>query len=93
MAITSAIVLLAVIWFMTLFVVLPINFESQGDAGKIVPGTPASAPSDMKMAKKLRLVSIIAVVIWVPLVVIISTGMITVDDFDLFSKFGPQPRG
>ena len=45
MTITGAIVLYAVCWFMTLFVVLPIGVQSQEEAGDVVPGTPASAPT------------------------------------------------
>ena len=46
MSIVSAIVLYAVLWFLTLFVVLPIRLETQGDRGEIVPGTHAGAPSN-----------------------------------------------
>ena len=35
MGITSAIVLFAVVWFMTLFIVLPLRLETQGDAGEV----------------------------------------------------------
>ena len=41
MDITSAIVLYVVIWFMTFFVLLPIRIQTQGDLGRIVPGTQA----------------------------------------------------
>ncbi len=40
MAITSAMVLFAVIWFATLFLILPIRLKTQAEAGDIVPGTP-----------------------------------------------------
>ncbi|MAY31868.1 MAG: hypothetical protein CMM86_04625, partial [Rhodovulum sp.] len=38
MTITAAIVLFAVIWFMVLFVTLPVRLRTQGDVGEIVPG-------------------------------------------------------
>ncbi|WP_425091254.1 DUF1467 family protein [Tropicimonas sp. S265A] len=88
MGITSALVLLAVIWFMTLFVVLPIRMQTQGDTGKVTMGTPAGAPAHINMKRKIKITSIVAVVIWVPLCAIILSGMITVDDFDLFNRFG-----
>ena len=37
MGITSAIVLFAVIWFMTFLIVLPLRMQTQGDAGDIAP--------------------------------------------------------
>ena len=41
----SAAVVFAVVWFLTLFVVLPIGLRTQDEAGRIEPGTPASAPA------------------------------------------------
>ncbi|MEM8580695.1 MAG: DUF1467 family protein [Pseudomonadota bacterium] len=88
MQITSALVLLAVLWFMTLFIVLPIRMETQGDTGKVTLGTPSGAPSKIDMKRKIKITSIVAFVLWVPLCAIILSGIITVDDFDLFYRFG-----
>lgn len=88
MGITSALVLLAILWFLTLFIVLPIRFVSQGDDGKVVMGTPEGAPAHIDMRKKMRITTLIAVALWVPLCAIIMSGWITVDDFDLFTRFG-----
>ncbi|MEM1077757.1 MAG: DUF1467 family protein [Pseudomonadota bacterium] len=88
MQITSALVLLAVIWFMTLFIVLPIRMKTQGDEGKVTMGTPAGAPARIDMRRKVKITSIVAVVLWVPAVYVIVAGWITVDDFDLFNRFG-----
>jgi hypothetical protein len=46
MGITSAIVLFAVIWFMTFLVVLPLGVQTQAEAGEIVPGTHGSSPAN-----------------------------------------------
>ena len=92
MAITSAFVLLAVIWFMLLFVVLPLRLTTQEEAGERVPGTPASAPMDPRLKRKAKIVTLIAVPIWVVVCTIILTGAITVDDFDLFHRFGPTSQ-
>ena len=48
MTIVSGIVLYAIIWFMTLFVILPFRLKSQGDEGDTTPGTHASAPSPIR---------------------------------------------
>lgn len=52
MAITSAIVLFAVIWFMLLLIALPMRMKSQEQDGNVVPGTPASAPINPMIGKK-----------------------------------------
>jgi predicted secreted protein len=44
MSTTLGIALYFVIWWTTLFAVLPFGVRTQSEAGEIVPGTPASAP-------------------------------------------------
>lgn len=89
MAVASAIVVFAVIWFMVLFIVLPLNLTTQAEAEDIVPGTPGSAPTDPKLGRKVRVVTYVTVPLWALVCAIIITGAITVDDFDLFSRWGP----
>ncbi|NNF70921.1 MAG: DUF1467 family protein [Rhodobacteraceae bacterium] len=89
MGIVSGIVLYAVIWFMILFIVLPIRLETQGDQGKIVPGTHAGAPANLNMGRKAKLVTLISAGVWVVLASIIFSGLISVRDFDWFGRMGP----
>ena len=90
MAFTSMAVVFAVVWFMTLFVVLPLGNRTQGDAGEVVAGTPASAPANPRMRRKFRLTTIFAVLISVPIILCIHNGWVTVDMIDLFKRFGPD---
>ena len=55
MTITAAFVLFAVIWFIALLVALPIGLTTQGEAGEVVPGTPASAPVDAMLQQEAPL--------------------------------------
>ena len=89
MSIVSAIVLFAVIWFMVLFVVLPIRLETQGDRGEIEPGTHAGAPANFDLRKKARLVTMISAVVWVVIAGVIFSGVITVEDLDWFGRMNP----
>ena len=93
MAITSAIVLFAVIWFMTFFVVLPLRLTTQGDAGSVVPGTHAGAPENLKLKPKLLWTTGIAVVLWIVIAGIILSGVISVADFDWFNRGSPRGGG
>lgn len=86
MTITAAIVLFSVIWFLTLFVVLPIGMRSQGDEGVVEPGTPASAPSDPQMRRKFFWVTVITVAIWAPLCAFIMWGGVSVRDIDFWGR-------
>ncbi len=93
MTITAAAVLFAVTWFMTFFVVLPLRFKSQGDAGEVVPGTPASAPSGFVVKRKAWITTLAAIVIWVALCGIILSGVISVRDFDWMHRMPPVSTG
>ena len=93
MAITSALVLYAVIWFMALFVVLPLRLRTQGDVGKVAPGTPAGAPSELNLMRKLRIVTVAAFVLWLIIAGTIISGIITIDDVDLFHRFQSRQFG
>ncbi|NIZ61825.1 DUF1467 domain-containing protein [Sedimentitalea sp. CY04] len=82
MSITSALVLYAVIWFLSFLVIIPIRLETQGDKGSVVPGTHASAPENHYLKQKAIITTLIAAVLWAVIVGIILSGVITISDFD-----------
>ena len=90
MALTSALVVYAVLWFLVLFCVLPLRMESQGDAGDVVPGTPSSAPANPAMKRKFLITTIIAFCLWVPTCLGIIYGWISSDTINLYRYFGPE---
>ena len=89
MAITSALVLFAVIWFMVLFITLPLRLKTQGDVGEITPGTQAGAPAELNLKRKFRIVTAIAFVLWAIIASTIIWGGITMRDIDMFNRLGP----
>ena len=91
MSITAAIVVFAVTWFMVFFIVLPIRFVSQADAGSIVPGTPAGAPAEENVKRKAVITTGIATVVWALICAVILSGWISVRDFDFAGTMGPAP--
>ena len=82
MSITGAIVLFATTWFLVFFVVLPLRFESQGDAGDVMPGTPAGAPSGHVVGRKAKITTLVTLVIWALMVAVILSGVIGIRDID-----------
>ncbi|MCK8483502.1 DUF1467 family protein [Aliiroseovarius sp. S2029] len=86
MSITAAIVLYVVIWFVTMFVVLPIGLRTQGDEGEVVRGTHAGAPANFKLARTMIIVTIIGTVVWAIVAGIIVSGWITIEDIDWFDR-------
>jgi predicted secreted protein len=91
MTITAAIVLLATLWFLVLFCVLPIRFESQDEAGAVVPGTPRSAPHNLNLPRKLKITTAVALVVFVVLYGIIASGWITIDNMDVLGIMDRVP--
>jgi len=91
MSVVSAIVLFAVIWFLTLFVVLPFGLETQDDTGETVEGTHLGAPSSaFSMKKKMRITTALAVVIWAAIASVVIWGGFTVRDLDWFHRMAPE---
>lgn len=88
MTITGAIVLYAVTWFMTFFVVLPIRTQSQDEANHVEPGTPPGAPAQEIVGKKAKLTTLIATPIWALICGVILSGWITIKDLDWFGRMG-----
>ncbi|MBI1493092.1 DUF1467 family protein [Halocynthiibacter styelae] len=92
MAITSAIVLFAVVWFMTFLCVLPVRLKTQGEDGKVLRGTHAGAPVDPQLKKRALITTGIAGVIWAILFWIIVWEIVTVRDFDFQNRMNPEPE-
>ncbi|MFO7805938.1 MAG: DUF1467 family protein [Paracoccaceae bacterium] len=90
MGITSAIVMFAVVWFMTLFVVLPLRLVTQDEAGEVVPGTHKGAPADVQIGRKAKITTYWAIPIWAVICAVIFSGTITVrEDLDWFGRMSP----
>ncbi len=87
----SGLVLFLVIWFMTFLVILPIKIQTQGDLGDIVPGTHAGSPEHHHLKKKMWITTGVALVIWGIVAGLMLTGTVTLDDIDLYKRFGPNP--
>ena len=91
MAITSALVLYAVIWFMTFLVVIPFRLETQGDRGEVVEGTHSSSPEVHNLRRKALITTGIALVVWAIIAGVILSGWVTVRDIDgwMFNRMVP----
>ncbi len=88
MTITGAIVLFAVIWFVSLLVALPIGIRTQEEAGEVAPGTPSSAPENPMIGRKMIWVTVVTLALWLPLCAFIMWGGVTVRDIDFWHRMG-----
>jgi len=59
--------------------------RTQGDAGEIVKGTPASAPVNPDLRRKAKVVTLVSSVLWLIIAGVIVSGVVRVEDFDIFN--------
>lgn len=86
MGILSALVLYAVIWWMCFMIALPINVQTQGDLGKVEPGTHAGAPEHHHIRRKAWITTWVALVLWAIISGIILSGWISLSDMSWFDR-------
>ncbi|MFI5011857.1 MAG: DUF1467 family protein [Hyphomicrobiales bacterium] len=54
-----------VVWWITIFAILPIGVRSQDEAGEIAPGSDPGAPAAPRLAMKAAITTVIAAIILV----------------------------
>lgn len=60
MSVTLGLAIYFIMWWLTLFAVLPFGLRTQDEAGDIVPGTPESAPARPRILRVFVLNTLIA---------------------------------
>ena len=88
MGIASGAVLFMVIWILTFLILLPLRLRTQGEAGRVVPGTHDGAPETHHLGRKAALATAIAAALWVVTAWVIVSGAVTVRDIDMFDRMG-----
>ena len=89
MTIATSLVLFAAIWAVVFFMVLPIGMVSQAEDGDVLPGTPASAPANPVIVRKIVITTIAALVVFSVVWTVINFQLITLDDL----QFMTPPAG
>ena len=81
MSIPLSIALYFVIWWITLFAVLPITRgQTQGESGDVVPGTPESAPASMRMGRLVLVNTLVAAVVFAIAAWAMNTYLVPIAD-------------
>ncbi len=75
MSIGSAIAIYFIIWWTTLFAVLPLGVRTQTDAGEITPGTEPGAPVKTNLPRILLVNSAVAALAFVGFYFFILPGL------------------
>ena len=64
MALFSAFAVYFIIWWLTLFAILPIGLRTQADDNEVVPGTVESAPTQFRARRVLIMTTLVSAVIY-----------------------------
>jgi predicted secreted protein len=64
MTIAFGVALYLMIWWVTLFAVLPFGVRTQSEAGDVVPGTPESAPVRPRLLKTFLVNTVLATLVF-----------------------------
>ncbi|QEN90899.1 DUF1467 family protein [Labrys sp. KNU-23] len=83
MSIVLSIALFFVIWWMTLFAVLPLGVKSQVEGGEVVPGTEAGAPQKPMLLMKAGITTVIAATIFTCVYLVVSKHWMPHQIFDV----------
>lgn len=87
MSVSLGIALYFVIWWTTLFAVLPFGVRTQGEAGEVVPGTPASAPMLPRLGRVFLANTVVATLVFGIVWAVVHFGWVTFDNLP-----SPVPR-
>lgn len=73
----SALVVWLIIWWLVLFVILPIGIRGQAEEGDIVEGSEPGAPHTLDIKRKFKQTTIIASILWVLTCGLIVSGLLS----------------
>lgn len=80
MGVYGVIVTYTVVWWLTLFAVLPWGVRTQADEDDIIPGTEHGAPVKPGLKMKLLVTTLISALIWGTVYYAFAKGFLTLND-------------
>jgi predicted secreted protein len=86
MPITTGLAIFFLIWWVTLFAVLPWGVHSQREGGEVSPGTDPGAPALPRLGRKLVWTTLVSLVIFAGCYVVYVDRLVTLDG--LLAPFG-----
>ena len=89
MSVSTAIAIYFLIWWITLFAVLPFGVRRQDEDGDIAPGTDPGAPALARVGMKLAWTTLIASVIFALLYAAYAYRMLPLDKIGRFLGLAP----
>ncbi len=89
MQVGTALAFYFLIWWVTLFAVLPWGVRNQEEAGEVTPGTDPGAPASHRLGRKVIWTTGIATIVFGILYFVYTRGLIP---YDFLMKISGPPR-
>ena len=81
-----------IIWFLTLFMVLPFGVVSQHEDGRVVPGSEAGAPARPMIYRKLAITTLLSAVFYALVYLLLTSGVLAQLDLPFLPDLGLDRR-
>lgn len=78
-----------VIWWTTLFAVLPFGVRSQIEEGEVAPGSEGAAPARPRLLRVFVVTTLVASVVFAILYVLLTQRLVSLDSIPLLPRFEP----
>jgi len=89
MSLSTVIAIYFLVWWVTLFAVLPWGVRNQEESGNVAPGTDPGAPALHRMWRKLGWTTVFATIVFGILYVVYAWGLIP---YDMLMAISAPPR-
>ncbi|MDR4308309.1 DUF1467 family protein [Chelatococcus sambhunathii] len=76
-----------VVWWTTLFAVLPFGARGQAEDAEIAPGTEPGAPSRARMGRLFLITTAVSAVVFAGLYLVITRNLFGLDDIPFLPRF------
>lgn len=87
MSIPTAIAIFFIVWWVTLFAVLPWRIKSQHETGEVTDGTEPAAPTHPMIVRKLVYTTITAVIIFGVIFWLLVYSGVSLEDIPMLGDF------
>ncbi|MFS8038532.1 DUF1467 family protein [Xanthobacter sp. AM11] len=83
MSIGAVVAIYFIVWWVSLFAVLPWGVRSQAESADVTPGTDPGAPVRPHLLRKALATSLLAAVVTAGIVYLITSGVILLEDLPM----------
>ncbi|MEP9353681.1 DUF1467 family protein [Xanthobacter sp. KR7-65] len=83
MSVGAVVAIYFIVWWVSLFAVLPWGVRSQAESADVTPGTDPGAPVRPGLLQKALVTTVLAVVITAGIVYLMTSGIIALEDIPL----------